>query len=264
MIKVKELIKKGRFYQAEIENEGEIEKHKISEDLVIQYRLIKNKELTSELYNQFLSEANKDRLYQKVLNFALYKMRTESEIVAYLEKNQILEPEYYLNKLKSIKAIDDETYLNNYLEEAINFKKIGPIKILDDLKSKGLSQKLINSFQINDYKEEFADNLKYWLDKKVKSIKNDSWLKLKKNLIAFLMNKGFNYQNVISLLNQESNFIKSQFNEEEAVKKDILILKQKYRKKAIDSNLNNFLITKLLAKGYRYEIIKDLIKGCED
>lgn len=264
MIKVNDIIKKGRFYLLEIENEAKIEKHKISEDLVIQYRLINNKELTNEVYDQFLSEVNKDKNYQKVLNFALYKMRTESEIINYLDKNKIQDHDYYLKKLKVIKAIDDQVYFNNYLEEAINFRKSGPLKILEDLKRKGISQSLISQFQISDYQTEFAENLNYWLERKVNSLKNDSWLKLKKNLISFLMNKGFDYQSVIGLINQKSKYLQSQFDEEEAVKKDILILKDKYQKKAIDSNLKNYLISKLLAKGYCYKTIKDLIKGCED
>ncbi len=263
MPKVTNLTKKGRLYLVEIENNQKVESFKVSEDLVISYRLISNKEFSNEIYNKLIIEIYRDNYYQKVLNFALYKPRTKAEIIRYLEKMNISEFAYYLNKLAALRLIDDDLYVENYLHESINYKKIGKHKILEDLKMKGINIEIIKE-KLEQYSQQQAnENCQYWFEKKVTSLNNKSFLQAKKNLLSFLVNKGFNYETAKQVIEENHSAIANEINEDAAIGKEINVLKQKYLRKNLKQSLNTYIISKLIAKGYQYNLIKKYLEGSD-
>jgi len=263
MPKVLSLAKKGRIYLIEIEKDQNREKYQVSEDLIIEYRLIANKEFSNEMYDKLIFEINRDFYFQKVLNYALFKPRTKLEIIRYLEKLKIVEFNYHLKKLANLKLIDDELFTESYVNECINYKKIGPKKIFEDLKLKGVNSDLIKE-KLSQYSQTLInENCQYWLNKKLLSLKNKPILQVKKNLVSFLINKGFSYETAKEIINRNNRLILSEIDEDKALLKEINQLKQKYGKKDLKQNLNTYLISKLTSKGYQYNLIKKYLEGSD-
>lgn len=256
MIKVVELRKKGKNYLVTFKSDTFEEEYLVSEDLIIEYRLIIGKEFTEEQYKKIVNAINKDSIYQKLLKFALFKPRTKKEIFTYLDKKQVDDYGYYLNKLEKLKLLNDDLYAENYVSDSINFKKIGPKKIYENLRTKGLPDVLISKY-LDKYPEDlYYENMAYWFDKKLKGTNNKPYLLLKKNLMTNLLTKGFDYEEVHAFIESKASTLIDEANEEEAIKKEIIKLKDQYQRKELKTSLNQYLIQKLLAKGYQYSSIK--------
>jgi regulatory protein len=256
MNKIEDLAKKGKIYLLNIAKDNDKSTYKISEDLLVEFNLYKNKELDENSYKKLILAINKDAYYQKVLHYALFKPRTKKEIITYLKKFNIEDFDYYLNKLFNLKLLDDKAYAENYVSEAINYKHYGPAKIKEDLFTKGINSKLQEEFLSYYDSTQIRDNLDYWFDKKIKNLKNNPYQKNLKSLTVFLINKGFSYEDVSNYLKHNQQEIIDKSDESKAIIKDIEHLKVKYQKKEYNLSLQQFLINKLLAKGYQYSTIK--------
>ncbi len=261
MYKVTDLTQKGKNYLVKIAHEEKVVEYKVSEDLVIEFRLLVGKEFEQKQMQKINEAINKDANYQKVLHYALFKPRTKKEIFTYLEKLKIEDFGYYLTKLDKLKLINDQLYAENYVSDAINFKKDGPKKILEDLRKKGIALEDINH-QLNNYAQSLLEeNIKYWLDKKLRTTKNKPYYQTKNMIITFLLNKGFDYGDVNSVFSSNKEIIANDIDEESLIIKEISYLKTKYLKKEQKLTLNQYLTNKLLAKGYQYSIIKKYLEG---
>ena len=256
MIKVIELRKKGKNYLVTFKSDVFEKEYLVSEDLIIEFRLIIGKEFIEEQYKKIVNAINKDSIYQKLLKFALFKPRTKKEIFTYLDKKQVDDYGYYLTKLEKLKLLNDDLYAENYVSDGINFKRIGPKKIYEDLRTKGLSETLISKYLNNYPKEIYYQNMEYWFDKKLKASTNKPYLVLKKNLMTTLLTKGFAYEEVHAFIESKANTLIDEANEEDSLKKEIIKLKDQYQRKELKTSLNQYLIQKLLAKGYQYSSIK--------
>ncbi len=261
MYNVKKLVKKGKNYQLTIENEDQETTFNVSEDLIVEYRLLQGKTIEENQFKIIKAAINRDSYYQKVLKFALFKPRTRKEIFAYLDKLQVEEYAYYLTKLEKMKLLDDDSYTKNFVHEAVFFKRSGPRKISEELRLKGIKIESINE-SLSIYNEiQLQDNINFWLEKKVKSLQGKPFYKAKKSLIDFCMGKGFDYEDISPLIGNFQSESSSKTDELKLLSKEASYLKEKYQKKAPKQSLNQFLITKLLAKGYRYELIKKYLEG---
>ena len=261
MFKVIDLSKKGKNYQVIIKRNDKEKTYLVSEDLVIEYRLVIGKEFDQKQMDKLLEEINRDAIYQKVLKYALYKPRTKKEIFVYLDKLKIEKFGYYITKLEKTKLLNDDLYAKNYIDDAINFKKIGPRKIYEDLRIKGIQEEKIVLYLESYNQATIIENIRYNLEKKVKSISNKTFLQAKKVLINFLLNKGFDYNDINHQINDSLDLIDKYIDENKIIKKEIAYLKEKYHKKEQKLPLKQYLIQKLLAKGYQYNIIKEYLEG---
>jgi hypothetical protein len=80
MHKIEDLTKKGKLYLLTIGIDNDKATYKISEDLLVEFNLYKNKEFDENSYKKLILAINKDAYYQKVLHYALFKPRTKKEI----------------------------------------------------------------------------------------------------------------------------------------------------------------------------------------
>ncbi|HQN74905.1 MAG TPA: RecX family transcriptional regulator [Bacillota bacterium] len=263
MYRVKNLVKKGKNYQLTIENNDQETTFNVSEDLLVEYRLLQGKVIEENQFKIIEKAINRDSYYQKVLKFALFKPRTKKEIFAYLDKLQVEEYGYYLTKLEKMKLLDDDSYTKNFVHEAVFFKRFGPRKIREELRLKGIKIELINE-SLTIYNEvQLQENINFWLEKKVKSLQNKPFYKTQKSLIDFCMGKGFEYEDISPLIGNFQSEAISKTNELNLLSKEASHLLDKYQKKDQKQSLNQFLITKLLAKGYRYDLIKKYLEGSQ-
>jgi regulatory protein len=260
MIRVKELTKKSKFYHLVLEKDDIVLCFDVSEDLIVEFRIYLNKEISESEYLLLETAINRDKHYQKVLNYALYKPRTVHEIKRYLDKNRFQDIDFYLKKLKDLKIIDDILYLKNYIYEALHFKRLGPRRIEKDLKNKGISFDLIEEQikQIDD--KVIVENLIYWYNKKTKERNRMPLMAFKKSLIAFLINKGFELSMIIEFIEKSIDDLKDPENEIILIEKEFNKIKASYQKTKKQISFRSYAFGKLRNKGFDFDSINYVIE----
>ena len=249
---------KNRRYSVIIKSESKTTNFDISEDILVEYRLVQEKVLSKTDYKKFVIANDRDKVYQKVLHYALYKMRCTKEITDFLTKKKIPyeEQAYYLKKLRKTKILDDLKYAEIFVRESFDFGKKGPKKIMYELNKKKIDKEIYMNY-INLIKpEEIEENLKNLFNKKLNSIKNKSINKATQNIKQYLVTKGYSYEQVSNYVNKSSSIIKEKISEDEIIAKDYIVAQKKYK----DSpNKRTNVISYLLRRGYNYAKIKALL-----
>ncbi len=251
--------KKNR-YLLIISNNEVLEKHIVSENIIIKYNLLTPRELTSFEYKTITKIKIEDLLYEKALVFIDYKMRTISEVKKRLKKE--VEDEQLINKiiirLKEQNYLDDNFYVKTYLNEKLEYDLIGPRNIKEKLIKKGIHYDLIDQHLIR-YKEEFQ------YDKINQIIKNETKFRIKKpykkaylSLKQKLVSKGFTLKVIESALISNRDIIKEMIDEEPLLKRELDILTKKYDLSKYEDKSK--IIKMLISKGFDYELIKKSVK----
>ncbi len=246
---------KNDLYEISIECQDEIKKLKISEDFVIKYQLYQNKQISDDDLLLLEQLGNYSKLYSKTLNYISYKMRTEDEVVTYLEKKGCLEPylSEIINKLKRLNYINDKMYADMYVKHQCDVNKKGPRLIQSELTKKNLNKEMINRSLQFITVEKINQNIHYLISYYDRLNKNKSIKKLKENILRNLMGKGYEYEMIKILLN---DYPFSDHNNDVALlEKEVIKVYQKYQKKYQGFELKNRVIKSLLNKGFLYDDI---------
>lgn len=262
---VKKLEKKKNKYYVSIEVDAQLAEHEVSEELILDYRLVSGKILDEEQYKSLIESIHHDRFRQKLMHYCSFKPRTNAEAYQYLYQFDMPEKAKanYILKLQNMHILDDEAYVKNYIEEYAHFRMMGPVKIAFDLGQKGVDSDLIKKY-IDGYSESLMkDNIIKWIDKKIKSSKNKPLKKLRESLVAFIVNKGYDYTLVQSVIDSQMSAIEDNNDEDIALQKDFDDYVRKYRKSNHSQSLKQYCIPKLMQKGYAYHKIINLIEGEE-
>lgn len=130
-------------------------------------------------------------LEDKLMKYVVFKKRTESEIK---EKCKLLKYDdenidEIIDYLKENDYIDDEKYVERFIQNVIKLKNCSINEIRIDLLKRGIEEYLISKY-INEELEEFEEKSANVLASK--KIKTMDVQKLKR----YLLNKGFSYTNV--------------------------------------------------------------------
>lgn len=253
-------LNRNKTYKVTISHNKKNLSHDISQDLVVEYRLVKGKEMSKEDYKLFIVSKDRDQLYQKVLHYALYKMRSTKEIIDYLNKKDVpkKEHDYFINKLIKSRILDDIKYAEIYTKEKFDFKKLGPDKIIYELEKQLITSDIYQTYINRITNKEINENLTFLFNKKLKTIKNKSTNQAIKDITKFLVEKGYSYELVKSFMTTKKTIIKSTINDLEVLQKDFLVAKRKYKNKG---NINQSIIAYLLRKGYNYNDISNILRG---
>ena len=130
-------------------------------------------------------------LEDKFMKYVVFKKRTENEVrrkcetLKYDEENIDEIIEY----LKENEYINDEKYIEKYIQNVMRLKKCSINEIKIDLLKRGIDDNLIDKY-IDEELEEFEEKSAIILaEKKIKTMEIE---KVKR----YLLNKGFSYSNV--------------------------------------------------------------------
>jgi regulatory protein len=120
----------------------------------------------------------KIKLKQKFRNYELIE-----EVIAHLSEN---------------KYLDDNKFTSEFVAEKSRTKLWGSRKISAELKRRGIDYKIADEDSINNFIGENITNLKLCAEKKLKSLKNRNTPenKLKLKMTAYLLGKGFSYDEI--------------------------------------------------------------------
>lgn len=152
-----------------------------------------------------LSELKKlsatDKLYNMTLNLIARRPRSRKELQDYLRRktDDEQEQQQILGMLSNL--IDDEDFARRWTENRRLLKPISKRKLALELKTKGISDQIINQVLGDDETNE-SDVLKDLVAKKRRQIKYQDDQKL----MQYLSRQGFNYQDIKeALADSDSN-----------------------------------------------------------
>lgn len=230
-------------------------KVKLYDDVIVKYELLRMKEIDDELFAEITKYNDKLDAYYKSLKYITKKLRTEKEIEEYLKKDCTKKTiDETIDRLKENGYLNKELYLKCYLDDQVNLSSIGPNKIKDNLIKLGFKEE-----EIKDKIDSISDDV--WLNKIRKNVKkminNNRTLssnKLKEKILYNLSLMGF-YKWMIEEVIAESEFK----NTDSILKKEYEKAKVKLSKKYEGYELETRILAKLVAKGFYYDDVKNIL-----
>lgn len=244
---------KGNTYRVDLENESII----LYDDILIKEELLLKKQLSEKELEKIKKENENLNAYYKVLKYLNKKMRTEKEVIEFLKRENIEEEkkEEILKKLKKEKYVNEEMYLEAYINDKIKFTKDGPEKIKDNLKKLGLKEEEINLKLESIESQIWYEKIEKIIAKKMLQNKTDSEYRLKNKIKIYLLTNGYPKEMVTELLEKVK-----QTKGIEIIKKEKAKLENKLKRKYSDTTLIYQVKNRLLLKGFTLEEIKEVYK----
>ncbi len=177
----------------------------ISMDLVLKYKISSNIIFSISQWNLILSEQNLINCKKIAYNFAIRKNYTEKQIIQKLSSQNFSEEEIEvsINFLIAYNLINDLEFSKKYIHDTLLKKRVGFLKLEQDLLSKGVPIETIKKAISEVYPFENIDNLiKKEIEKKMRQITHKPKNKHKQLLINYLINKGFNWEYIKKNINE--------------------------------------------------------------
>lgn len=238
-------------YEVILENE----KLKLYDDTIIKYELLQTKEIKEELYNEIIEYNSCLESYYKTIKYIEKKLRTETEIKKYLEKDYSKESiTKTIERLKREGYINRELYLKCFLDDKINLTLNGPNKIKKDLLKLGYSDSEITEALENIGNEIWINKINKIINKKITQNKNLGLNKLKEKIIYDLANNGYYKWMIYDCLNNvelkdNNDILEKEYN------KQYNKLSRKYNGEELFYEIKR----KLYQKGFQLDNIQELI-----
>lgn len=228
------------------------------DDIIINHGLLYSKKIDDELLNILSLETAYYETYNKTLNFCMKKVRSTNEVDKYLDKMDIsdIDKTSIISKLKSINLINDKMYVKCYINDKFNLSKDSLSKIKEDLINSNIDINVIED-EISKVEYNELEKLEKLIIKRIKSNYKYSNYILKNKIVTEFMNLGYNYDDIVSIFDINSNNNSNY----DILVKEYNKLYNKYSKKYHDSELEYIIKNKLYTKGFNYSDIKkeDLI-----
>jgi regulatory protein len=105
-----------------------------------------------------------------------------------------------LLSLMSDKFLNEERFAKSYVRGKFRMKSWGRRKIVQELKKRNISEYLINIGLKEIDQDEYYSTIEKLLLKKKDTIKTEKSYELRNKLISFMMNKGFEYEEISDVL----------------------------------------------------------------
>lgn len=169
------------------------EKIEISEETLIEFGLYKGQEVEGEIIDKLKFEDEKTEALLLSYRF-LQRNKTEKQLIDYLYKNKISGEiiDTVIPILNEKKYLNDKDYARRYLNDAMNIKKYGKIKIVYMLRSKGIKNDIIEKIMRDyDYELEYL-NAEDLLSKKLDAEEKDP--KKINSAKKYLQGRGFEFE----------------------------------------------------------------------
>lgn len=160
-------------------------------------------EISEEELNKLKSKEEEGLYFKQALLYVSKALKTSKEVRDYLYRKKV-SPELQdeiIEKLIDLKLLDDERYLEIYLEEKFNYSTDGAIKIKHKLYQKGFNSQDVDP-HLFKYRELEMANLEKLVEDRRRTRKNED----KQKLIRYLMNKGYEYSMISEVIKEEEYY----------------------------------------------------------
>lgn len=221
---------------------------KIHEDLILKHNLLITKTIDESLKNELIDENQLYIAYDNALNYLTKKMRSINEMKSYLTKQMYDEQTIIvvINRLISEKYLDDEKYINYFINDKINLSNDGPLKIKKELEQKEINNELINKHIKKFNKSVQEEKIKKIILKQIKLNHNKSSILLKTKILHYLIDLGYEKSIINEMLDKTYNY-----DDEEIKNKEYEKIYKKLSKKYRGYELDQRIKKKMYEKGFR-------------
>ncbi len=177
------------------------------EDTVVNFRLLKGKEISDEELEKILFETEIGKLMERMYGLFSRRQRTEREVREYmrnlsfkrklkdLEEISAVIIDKVVDRLKSKSLLNDSQFATEWLLARQSSKKKGAIAIRSELMQKGVSKEIIDQLMNDNITEENEQKLAIQaLEKKLRSFRLLDKKDFTQKALQFLIRKGFTYE----------------------------------------------------------------------
>ncbi len=201
MIKILNIKKNRKKYEVLLSNDIILN---VTEKFIIDNKIYENKEFGLDEFEDIL---NSVEFYNYLENAICY-------INKYYKNSYMIE-QYLIKKgadkdvankvilyLTEHNLIDDHKYLNDFICHYLDMS-YGPKYIISKAYSVNINQNIIKRIDFNLYKDKIYDNLDKLINKLTFSIKDEDKYKKRNKIIKSLLNKGYDYDMIVSNLKED-------------------------------------------------------------
>ena len=166
----------------------------------IKYSINEGKEYDRDEIDDIIEKCEFSKAYERALIMLDKKDYLEIELIKKLKLLKYTDKtaNMVIEKLKSFNLIDDDRYINRYINDCINLKKFGRRKILNNLAQKGLNN--IDFDYINIDSEKEYQNALELAEKKLRLNNNEK--NTKEKIYKYLLSKGYEYDTIRKVINK--------------------------------------------------------------
>ncbi len=160
------------------------------------------RELSQDEINEIIKKGELQKSFDKTLNFAMRRPRSEKEIKDYFRRKEIDNSlhQNILDRLIRLELLDDQKFAKWWVMQRLEFKHKSKKDITFELRQKGISSDVIK----NTLDDSEIDEAK--IAKELITKKSYKWQKLeekvrKQKILQYLVGKGFNWDVISNVLN---------------------------------------------------------------
>ena len=164
-------------------------------DNLVKFGIKIEKEFSQKEIDKIIFEAEFQKTFSQILNFATLRPRSEKECLDWLARKKIPEVIHkrLFSRLNRLDLLDDNKFAEWWIEQRNTFKPRGKRALSSELYQKGIDKNIIDDV----LKEADIDELK--IAKKLLVKNKYKWqkyepLRRKEKAFAFLARKGFDYE----------------------------------------------------------------------
>lgn len=178
----------------------------VSEDTLVKLRLRKGMEVDKEQLDYILEQEEINSCKAFGLKLLSHKARNEYEIKDKMTKKGFNEEAIRkaMKYLKEQKYINDEEYARSYVKDKVNIKKLGYVRIKNELFQKRIDSEIIEGTlsELIDIDAEYKRALELAEKKMSTTYKNDDTQAAYRKLGGFLQRRGYSMDTIIKVLNE--------------------------------------------------------------
>lgn len=234
---------KNGMYTVTLEDKTKLTIH---EDLILKYNILISKNITDELKNKILEENKKYEIYEIALSYINKKLRSSKELKKYLIKKEYQSEliDQVIELLYNQGYLNDKVYSTSLVHDRIILSMDGPNKIKKELSDNGIDNNIIEEV-IEEYTKDLElERIEKIVNKQIKLNKNKGSNLLKRKINMYLINLGYNYDSINTILNSVK------ISDNDLYKKEYDKLYNTLSKKYSGKELEYKLKQKLYQKGF--------------
>ena len=172
----------------------------VSFDVLLKWGLKKGLELSEEQVTEILGEDQISRAFDKAVNFLSYRPRSKKEVKDKLTSLDFagFVVEHTLNKLENLELINDNEFAALWIQNRLTLKPKGKKALGLELKSKGISQTVIDTVLGTISTQEELEQAKSLVAKR--RFESLSTEKREEKIKNFLLRRGYGWDIVKQVL----------------------------------------------------------------
>lgn len=250
-MKIEKIKKVGKKYKIEFDNN---EKLTTYDNVILENGLLYHKEVDIDLLNKLNKDHEYYDSYYKVIHFLSHKLRSQKEVIQFLNKigSSEEEKEEILKKLTELGLVNDSSFAHAYAFDKFYLSTIGPYKIKKELLEHNIDEEIIDKVISSFKHEEIVSKMTKLIAKKVNHSKY-SGVYLKQKIVSEMNNLGYDSALTISI------FDSMEKDDSALLKKEYDKLYKKLSLKYQGKELHYKIKQKLYQKGFKLGDINQMI-----